>query len=116
MRKRKPSKYQKLISKFCKNPERLWKNLGSTKREMAIAKKLYQYDSDEKFWTNLHLPFKLNSLAWFISGEGKEYLVQYKKMIKLHIAPPKTHKLQDEKIDEDKKAETKPKNLLDFLR
>lgn len=116
MRKRKINKYQKLISKFCKDPEKIWKNLKVIKREMAIAKKLYKYDPNEKFWTNLHLSFKLNSLAWFMSEEGKAHLVKYKKIIKLNITHQKSYQLQDKKVGEDKKMRCKPKNLLEFLR
>ena len=81
--KRRPNKYQRLISKFCKEPEKVWNNRGVVKREMAIAKKLFEYISEEKFWTKLYLPFKLNSLAWFLSDEGKTYLIKYKKKVLL---------------------------------
>lgn len=114
--KRRPNKYQRLISKFCKEPEKVWNNRGVVKREMAIAKKLFEYISEEKFWTKLYLPFKLNSLAWFLSDEGKTYLIKYKKNIDLKGFDPVVFQLGDEKVGEDKHIESKPKNLLDFLK
>ena len=116
MRKRKPNKYQKLITKFCKEPEKIWKNRGIIKREMGVAKKLFEFIPEESLWAKLHLPFKLNSLAWFLSEDGKEYLIKYKKTIELSEFTPEVYVLAEEKIGKDKQFKTRPKNLLDFLK
>ena len=113
---RKPNKYQKLISKFCKEPEKIWKNRGIIKREIAIAKKLFECIPEENFWTKLYIPFKLNSLAWLLSEDGKSYLIKYEKHIGLTEFGLETYELQGKKLGEDKEIKTRPKNLLEFLK
>ena len=114
-KKRKPNKYQILIGKFCKNPSSIWSNRGKVKAEMALAKKLYELQSSESFWRKAYLPFKVNSLAWFLTDSGKDYI---KLEIKRHLLDFKTTKsytLNKNKTGSDKKITKKLKSLKDFL-
>ena len=112
--KRRPNKYQKIISKFCKVPESIWAPPTLVKREMKIAKKLFALKS-AKFWEEAHLPFKLNSLAWFLSREGRAYIKEQEILLKTPVAKQEKHKLEKEKIGEDKKILFKPNTLMEFL-
>ena len=112
--KRKPNRYQKIISKFCKTPESIWAHPTLVKREMKIAKKLFALKS-QKFWEEAYLPFKLNSLAWFLGKDGKEYIKKEELQQKMSTKEVEIHKLKKEKIGEDKKISLKPNTLMEFL-
>ena len=112
--KRKPNKYQKIISKFCKTPESIWAHPTLVKREMKIAKKLFALKS-QKFWEEAYLPFKLNSLAWFLGRDGEKYIRKEELLLKTPTTKQETHKLEKDKIGEDKKVTFKPNTLMEFL-
>tara|TARA_B100001123_G_C14444265_1_gene683851 strand:+ start:38 stop:406 length:369 start_codon:yes stop_codon:yes gene_type:complete len=114
-RKRKPNKYQFLVSKFIRDSDKVWKNVKEIKCQINIAKKLYRFIEDENFWRQLHLPFKLNSLAFFLTKDGKDLLYIEGKKQKLIFAPPKEYALQKEKVCEDKKVKRSIKTISDFL-
>lgn len=95
-------------------PESIWAHPTLIKREMKIAKKLFALKS-QKFWEEAHLPFKLNSLAWFLGKDGKEYIKKEELLLKTPIAERETHKLEKEKIGEDEKISLKPNTLMEFL-
>lgn len=49
-------------------------------REMKIVNSLFKIFPNEQFWNSLELKFKLNSLCWFLSDDGRKYLnTEYKK-------------------------------------
>ena len=114
-RKRKPNKYQFLVSKFIKDADKVWKNVKEIKCQINIAKKLYRFIEDETFWRQLHLPFKLNSLAFFLTKDGKDLLYIEGKKQKLIFIPPKEYSLQKGKVSEDKNIERSIRTLSDFL-
>ena len=111
---RKLSKYQKIISKFCKEPATIWAHPTLIKREMKIAKKLFTLKS-QKFWEEAHLPFKLNSLAWLLGKDGKEYIKKEELQQKMPVTQHESHELEKDKIGEDKKISFKPSTLMEFL-
>ena len=113
---RKPNKYQRLIRKFLKDPDSVYKNRGIVKREMSIAKKLFGKIEQEKFWTECHLPFKLNSLAWLLSEDGVEYLNLEIKRLKLKLPKPIKYDVNDEKLGKDKEVKRQKRTLMDFLK
>ena len=115
-KKRKPNKYQILIEKFCKDPSSIWSNRGKVKAEMAVAKKLYKLNSSESFWVKLYLPFKLNSLCWFLTSKGKSFLRLEQKRQKLDLKPKTSYSLGESKLGGDKKIIRKIKTLKDFLK
>lgn len=57
-----------IVSKFCKLEGLNWG------REVKISKQLLQKYPEISFWETLDLSFKLNSLAWFVNGEGEALL------------------------------------------
>jgi hypothetical protein len=49
-------------------------------REMKIVKTLFSIFPNDQFWETLDLGFKLNSLCWFLSDDGRVRLnKEYKK-------------------------------------
>ena len=117
MRKRKPNKYQRIIRKFLKDPDSIYKNKGLIRREMGVAKKLFEKIKSEKFWIACHLPFRLNSLAWLLSEDGVEYLNLEIKRLKLNLPKPVKYDINDEKFGEDKEIKKqKATTVMDFLK
>tara|TARA_B100000459_G_C8580241_1_gene202909 strand:+ start:674 stop:1030 length:357 start_codon:yes stop_codon:yes gene_type:complete len=114
--KRKPNKYAKLINKFIKSPSDIWKNQGYIKREMKVAKTLFSKIEDEKFWTQADLPFKLNSLAWFISKDGVDFLNLEVRRLKFKLPKPIEYELEEGKVGEDIETKKQTKTLMDFLK
>lgn len=112
--------YQFLIRKYLK-PER-YENQPYPTRELGIAKKLLQKYTIE-FWIRTNLNFKLNSLAWFLSPRGIEFLeeeveeVKIEQMLLNFDGNKDIDVLLSVKCGEDVVIENKKenKNLLDFL-
>jgi len=49
-------------------------------REMKMVNALFKIFPNDEFWRSLELKFKLNSLCWFLSDEGRKFLnTEYKK-------------------------------------
>lgn len=116
MKKRKPNKYQKIIRKFLKEPDAIYKNVGLIKREMSIAKKLFLKIEEEKFWEEAFLSFKLNSLAWLLSQDGIDYLNQEAKRQKFKLIKPVVYDVADDKFGKDVKVIKQNKTRMDFLK
>ena len=114
--KKKLNKFQFLIEKFCKTPEKIWASTKERKAQIALAKKLYELES-ETFWRKADLPFELNSLAWFLTEDGKNYTkLEKKRQTLTPKKQPEENKLRKNKIGKDMKINKKPKNILQFLR
>ena len=114
-KKRKPNKYQTLIGKFCKDPTQIWANKGKVKAEMSVAKKLYELQPSESFWKKAYVPFKINSLRWFLTESGKAYLSLELKRHSLDLGSNVSYDLLNHKIGEDKKVTPKIKSVKDFI-
>jgi hypothetical protein len=67
--------YLELIGSFLKKDSPIiWQ------REIKIAKKLLSEYPSMSFWRGVKIDFKLNSLAWFFSPNGKKILdIEYQK-------------------------------------
>lgn len=51
-------------------------------REMKMVNSLFKIFPNDEFWRSLELKFKLNSLCWLLSDEGRKFLnIEYKKFI-----------------------------------
>tara|TARA_R110002012_G_scaffold317805_1_gene534910 strand:+ start:1191 stop:1676 length:486 start_codon:yes stop_codon:yes gene_type:complete len=106
---------QFIINKFLKQPKTIWNNKGAAIREMGLAKKMIEIYSLEIFWRALPPAFLTETLAWYLSPAGKEYLkVEFAKF-SLDLRPPPTHNIAAVKFGEDKIFRAKPKTLRDFL-
>ena len=82
---------------------------------MAVAKKLYELQPSKDFWTKAYLSFKLNSLRWFLTDNGKAFLKLEHKRQRFDIKPKTQYTLDESKIGKDKKVTRKVKSIKDFL-
>ena len=49
-------------------------------KEMKMVNMLFKIAPNDDFWRSLDLKFKLNSLCWFLSDDGRKFLnTEYKK-------------------------------------
>lgn len=109
------NKYNFLINKYCKEPSLIWKDRSQIKQQVQIAKKLFLINSNIDFWEKLYLPFKLNSLAWFLTSVGKSFLIIEKQKANLSFDKEKKILLQKKRIGKDKDVTIEPKTIFDFL-
>lgn len=99
-----------IVGKFVK-PEKI-----NWAREIKISKKLVKSYPNEEFWRGFELTFKLNSLAWFISGDGEIKIRTDYNLFSLQFDKNDVKSdLSNEKFGEDKIIEKVPKNTLEFL-
>ena len=81
--------------------------------QLKLANKLIKTYNNESFWTVYSTGFKLNSLAYFLTGDGKNKLfLDYNSYMLAN--PPKIEYSLGDKIGEDRKFEKK-KSLREFL-
>lgn len=85
---------------------------------MKMVKSLFKIFPNEDFWNTLELNFKLNSLCWFLSDDGRKFLnIEYKKF-NLNLPEVKKFQIENNNIAfENKKAYDLDKalNLREFL-
>jgi hypothetical protein len=86
-------------------------------REMKIVKTLLTIFPDEIFWTSLDLGFKLNSLCWLLSDDGRKFLNKEYKKFKLNLPEQKNYEIKQNNIafESKTKYDEKPLNLREFL-
>ena len=124
-------KYSMSVQKFVKNvpstslnKKEFIKGLikeGSTivwPKEMKMAKILLQIFPNEDFWSSLKLNFKLNSLCWLLSDDGRKFLNTEYKKFNLDLPEAKTFEVDNNNIAfEDKSSYDLDKalNLREFL-
>lgn len=103
-----------LVSKFVSKEGMNWP------REIRIAKKLLKEYPDFETWTQLKFDFKLNSLAFFLTEEGKEkiQILKFNKSKKnlLDLFPKQEEVVFGEKLGQDAEVQKKPLTLKDFLK
>ena len=113
--KRKPTIYQFVIHKFLDNSEKIWKDKLARGRELGTVKKLIEIYPDKSFWASIPKPFKMDSLVWFLTPKGKEYLLTQFRRFSLDLKPKEKYSLSSSKIGA-KKITSKKNKLFDFLR
>jgi hypothetical protein len=88
-------------------------------REMKMVNSLFKIFPNKEFWNSLELNFKLNSLCWFLSDDGRKFLnIEYKKF-NFEPEKPKTFGLTNNNIEfETKIGETvqAPMTVREFLK
>jgi hypothetical protein len=84
-------------------------------RETKIAKKIFNLYPNVYLWHQIDLGFLLNSLAYFLTPEGKYTLITQRKGIAFRLKKIKSYKLSRRKIGKDKKIVRTKKTLMDFL-
>jgi hypothetical protein len=84
-------------------------------REIKIAQKLLKEYPGHSFWNNLNA-IKLNSLAWFLTKDGKNFIALQRKIVDLKDIKKSKYIILNHKAGEDKSTCQKPKSVLDFIR
>jgi hypothetical protein len=101
------------VKKFLKNESNIvWP------KEMKMVNSLFKIFPNEDFWDSLSLNFKLNSLCWFFSDDGRKFLNKEYKKFKLELPAIKSFEIENNNIAlEDNKAYDLDKvlNLREFL-
>jgi hypothetical protein len=101
------------IKKFIKdNVNIIWP------KELKMVNILFKIFPNEDFWYSLDLNFKLNSLCWFLSDDGRKFLNQEYKKFNLNLPESKKFEIENNNIAfEDKKTYDLDKalNLREFL-
>ena len=115
MAKRKQTIYQFVIHKFLDNSEKIWKDKLARGRELGTVKKLIEIYPDKSFWASIPKPFKMDSLVWFLTPKGKDYLLTQFRRFSLDLKPKEKYSLSSSKIGA-KKIVSKKNKLFDFLR
>jgi len=104
---------KEFIKKFLKdNNNILWA------KEMKMVKNLFKIFPNEEFWKSLKLNFKLNSLCWFFSDEGRKFLNKEYKKFNLDLPEIKKFEIENNNIAFDIKKDydlDKALNLREFL-
>lgn len=87
-------------------------------KEMKMVKSLFKIFPNEDFWNTLELNFKLNSLCWFLSDEGRKFLNKEYKKFKLELPETKKFEIENNNIAFESKKDydlDKALNLREFL-
>jgi len=87
-------------------------------KEMKMAKILLQIFPNEAFWNSLKLNFKLNSLCWLLSDDGRKFLNTEYKKFNLTLPETKTFEVDNNNIAFENKSSYdlgKAPNLREFL-
>jgi hypothetical protein len=104
---------KEFIKKFIKDPSNIiWP------KEMKMVKSLFKIFPNESFWQSLDLNFKLNSLCWFLSDDGRKFLNKEYKKFNLELPEVKSFEIENNSLAfEDKKSYDLDKvlNLREFL-
>jgi len=81
------------IKKFVKDTKSLiWP------KEMKMVNLLFKIFPNEDFWANLNLNFKLNSLCWFLSDDGRKFLNKEYKKFNLELPESKKFEVDNNNI------------------
>jgi len=104
---------KEFIKKFLKNnKDIIWP------KEMKMVKSLLNIFPNEEFWLNLETGFKLNSLCWFLSDDGRDFLNKEYKKFNLELPETKKFEIENNNlVFETKKSYDLDKvlNLREFL-
>lgn len=87
-------------------------------KELKMVNLLFKIFPNEDFWNNLELSFKLNSLCWFLSDDGRKFLNKEYKKFNLNLPEAKKFEIDNNNIAfENKKTYDLDKalNLREFL-
>lgn len=87
-------------------------------KEMKMANLLFKIFPDKIFWNNLNLNFKLNSLCWLLSDDGRKLLNKEYKKFNLKLPETKKFEIENNNIAFESKKDydlDKALNLREFL-
>ena len=104
---------KKFIKKFLKDTSNIF-----WPKEMKMVKSLFKIFPNEEFWNGLELNFKLNSLCWFLSDDGRKFLNKEYKKFNLNLPEVKKFEIENNNIAFESKKDydlDKALNLREFL-
>lgn len=87
-------------------------------KEMKMAKTLLKIFPNENFWKGLKLKFKLNSLCWLLSDDGRKFLNTEYKKFNLDLPEVQTFQVDNNSVAFENKSSYdtgKALNLREFL-
>ena len=87
-------------------------------KEMKMVNILFKIFPDENFWANLKLNFKLNSLCWLLSDDGRKLLNTEYKKFNLNLPEAQKFEVDNNNIAFESKSSyysDKSLNLREFL-
>lgn len=84
-------------------------------KEIKIAQKLTKEYKGYEFWNHLN-QVKLNSLAWFLTEEGKAFIKLELKKQNLKDFKKDIFVINEKKAGQDKTIHKKPKSILEFIK
>lgn len=87
-------------------------------KEMKMVNRLFKIFPDENFWSTLRLNFKLNSLCWFFSDAGREFLNKEYKKFNLDLPETQQFEVDNNNVAFENKSSYysgKALNLREFL-
>jgi len=67
-------------------------------KEMKMVNTLFKIAPNDDFWRSLDLGFKLNSLCWFLSDDGRKLLNKEYKRFNFEPQKPETFELENNNI------------------
>jgi hypothetical protein len=101
------------IKKFVKDSKNIiWP------KEMKMVNLLFKIFPNQDFWNNLEIKFKLNSLCWLLSDDGRKFLNTEYKKFNLDLPEAKTFEVDNNNIAFENKSSYdlhKALNLREFL-
>ena len=67
-------------------------------KEMKMVNTLFKIAPNDDFWRSLDLGFKLNSLCWFLSDDGRKFLNKEMKRFNFEPAKPEIFIIENNNI------------------
>lgn len=102
---------QYIISSFLKSQKDI-----SWPREMKMAQKIVKEYPDPTFWKSVDKNIKYNSLNFFLSEDGKKFLISQKNLFDFKLKEPDNIVLEEHKVAEDVKIPVFKATIMDFLK
>ena len=106
------------INKFLKSENSIT-SAQAKKERLAFARACINSESKIEFWKYIGLPFKLNSLFWFLTEDGLKFLQDQKKDFHRKkfnvIQERKEYEILENKVGERVLVDKKNQTLMDFL-
>jgi hypothetical protein len=87
-------------------------------KEMKMANLLFKIFPNQNFWNSLQLNFKLNSLCWLLSDDGRKFLNKEYKKFNLNLPEAKKFNIENNNIAFENNSSydlDKALNLREFL-
>jgi hypothetical protein len=100
---------KEFIKKFLKDTTNIF-----WPKEMKIVNILFKIFPNEHFWNSLNLNFKLNSLCWFLSDDGRKFLNQEYKKFDLNLPETKKFEVDNNNIAFQNKESYDMESLLNL--